>query len=106
MKSFSAAILLAISLSGCSSGPSLEEQARQAEVNDLKTGVCAVVEIVGKDSITTSDLRDAFNFETDESAAITKIVKWQEDVDALERLVGKIVDPEDGTGWLEFCGLD
>ena len=111
-KSFSfMSLVVALSLSACSSAPSAEELAKEQQIAELKANVCRVTKVTGKDTVNGQDKIDVFNNgvvptdpnEPSEAEFWSTSRKWSEDLESLIALVGPWTDPVDGTGWLESC---
>ena len=104
-------LVVALSLSACSSTPSAEELAKEQQIAVLKASVCEITKGTGNDSVSFQDLADFYNNgigpndKNDPAAAANYYVvsgKFLADVDKLKALVGKWTD-SDGKGYLKFC---
>jgi hypothetical protein len=104
-------LVVALSLSACSSTPSAEELAKEQQIAVLKASVCEITKATGNDSVSFRDLADFYNNgigpndKNDPVAAANYYVvsgKFLDDVEKLEALVGKWTD-SDGKGYLKFC---
>ena len=111
MKRFSVLTLgIVLVLSGCSSGLSAADKAKEEQIAVLKESVCEITKATGKDTVNGQDVADFYNngvFPTfpripSEAGFWAKVKKRDEDNMKLTELVGDWLN-EDFTGWLKFC---